>query len=290
MLLEAIAAASRRSPPFRGKANFIRRVRRWRTIPTDDAWLVRRRNGDQVVLPVDSAMCWQTAFTGIWDDAIIAHMVRYLRPGTVALDIGASVGLWTVPLARAARITGAEVVAIEPLPGNARWLNTNLSLNGLLDEVIVHHLALGSANGTARIESSEMTGGSAALAIAGGVPLAMQGTEIALRRLDDLDLPRPVSFIKMDVEGLECEVLRGASTTIKRDRPVIFGEFDQTFLRLRGEETAPLLRNLVSLRYQIFSLKVIRTRPWRAWDRVTLGRIEPPFSELQTGDLLLLPD
>jgi len=291
MILELAAATSRRLPAFRGKAQIAQRMMRWQRGSDDTAWLVTRRNGDRIVLPPRWMMCWQMAFTGVWDDSTIAHVQRYVRPGSVALDIGAAIGLWTVPLARAARTVGATVVAIEPLPANARWLHTNLALNGVLDEVVVHKVALGSSTGMARLESAEMAGGSAALAVVDGPPLAADGVDVLVRRLDDLALPGPVSFMKLDVEGHECQVLDGASAVIETDRPVILGEFSPAFLELRGETMGHSLDRLFELGYQAASVEVVRTRPWRARGEVLIRRLaarsDPKL--LRGGDLLFTP-
>jgi len=291
MLLELAAATSRRLTAFRGKAQIAQRMMRWQRGSDDTAWLVTRRNGDRIVLPPRSVMCWQMAFTGVWDDSTIAHVQRYVRPGSVALDIGAAIGLWTVPLARAARTVGATVVAIEPLPANARWLHTNLALNGVLDEVVVHKVALGSSTGMARLESAEMAGGSAALAVVDGPPLAADGVDVLVRRLDDLALPGPVSFMKLDVEGHECQVLDGASAVIETDRPVILGEFSPAFLELRGETMGHSLDRLFELGYQVASVEGVRTRPWRARGEVLIRRLaarsDPKL--LRGGDLLFTP-
>ena len=290
MLFELAAATSRRLPAFRGKAQVARGLMRWQRPSAGSAWALTRRNGDRVVLPPNSMMCWQTAFTGIWDDALIAHASRYVRPGTVALDIGASIGLWTVPLARVAANVGATVVAIEPLPANAQWLQANLALNGLLEDVVVHKCALGSSAGVARLESSEIAGGSAALAIAGRPPLAPDGVDVVVRRLDDLALPAPVSFIKLDVEGLECQVLDGASSVIEADRPTILGEFSPPFLKLRGDTMGLLLDRFFDLGYQVASVDVVRTRAWRSRDQVLLRRLPAGSEHIPGGDLLLIPE
>jgi len=290
MLLELIAAASRQLPAFRGKAQMARQLMRCRREPSGSAWLLTRHNGDRIVLPPDSNMCWQTAFTGVWDDPIIDHIGRFVRPGTLVLDIGAAIGLWTIPLARVARMVGATVVAVEPMPANARWLHANLALNDMLDEVVVHPVALGSSTGVARLESSEMAGGSGAIALSNGAPLAVDGVDVVVRRLDDLPLTAPVSFMKLDVEGLECQVLDGATSVIQTDRPVILGEFSTEFLELRGETLTPLLERFADLRYRIVAVDVDRTRPWRARDRVLLRVVPAGAGHAPSGDLLLIPE
>jgi len=290
MFFKALATGSRRLPSFRGKANLAERLRRYYRATNAEMWLVTRRNGDRVLVPTASKLGWQTAFTGAWDDGLIEHMTSYLRPDAVALDIGASIGLWTVPLAKSARSRGAAVIAFEPLPANMRWLHANLALNGLSDVVTVHDVALGADSYVMRLESAEMAGGSAALAVADAEPLAHDGVDVNVRRLDDLELARPVSFIKLDVEGFECQVLYGALSLIERDRPVIFGEFDPHFLALRGERLAPLLDHLATLGYNIVAVETGRKRPWSGRDLPRLRRLDLPLASASPGDLLLLPE
>jgi FkbM family methyltransferase len=217
-------------------------------------------------------------------------MTRYLRPGTVALDVGASIGLWTVPMAKSARQVDAAVVAFEPLPANLRWLRANLALNGVSDVVSVHDIALGSRAHVMRLESAEMAGGSAALAVADAHPLAADGIDVMVRRLDDLELSHPVSFMKLDIEGFECQALNGALSLIARERPVIFGEFDPRFLALRGEPLTPLLEHLATLGYHVATVETVRKRPWSARDLPRLRRLALPLTSPSPGDLLLLPE
>jgi FkbM family methyltransferase len=227
-------------------------------------------------------MGWQSAFTGGWDAKVIDHMRQYIRPHTTVLDVGAAIGLWTIPLGEAARQAGATVVAVEPLPGNARWLEHNIALNGLEAFVTVHHLAVGSETGLVRLDSDEQAGGSAAVSTDG------RGVTVQMSPLDDLELLWPVSFIKMDVEGFELEVLRGASRILEQDRPVIFGEFSREWLAIRHDDPDPLLRSLGDAGYSISAVVMRRSRPWMAADRLVLRDVEPPFTNL-TADLLLKP-
>jgi tRNA G37 N-methylase Trm5 len=108
-------------------------------------------DGTRLSLPRSSDMTWRVAFTGRYDASSQRVLLRYIRPGTTVLDIGASLGLWTVPLAKAARAAGACVWAFEPHPQNLHWLERNVALNGLEDTVTIHRCALGDAVGEARM-------------------------------------------------------------------------------------------------------------------------------------------
>lgn len=123
----------------------------------------------------------------------------------LAVDVGAHVGNHTLWLAV---VCGLRVVAFEP-SGSVEDLRANVKLNGLDDRVAIYHTALGATTTTARrIGKGQFEVGE------GDVPVAA---------LDDMEL-EDVSVIKVDVEGMEAEVLAGAVKTITRCQPVIYAE------------------------------------------------------------------
>ena len=69
--------------------------------------------------------CW-AFFSGKYDDEKWSALLSFLRPGGAALDVGANIGLYTIPMAAFARSIGARVVAIEPVAVNTQWLLYNL--------------------------------------------------------------------------------------------------------------------------------------------------------------------
>jgi FkbM family methyltransferase len=159
---------------------------------------------------------------------VVARVAEYIEPGTVALDVGASVGLWTVQLGKIAASRGALVWAFEPNPANTAWIRRNVALNDLSSTVTLREMGLGDTEESLILVGSEYGVGNGAIELD---PQA--GTEkhpripITLGRLDDVELPARVSFIKIDVEGYEAEALAGLSapvpalsfefTTIQRD-------------------------------------------------------------------------
>ena len=139
---------------------------------------------------------------------------EWIRPGDAVLDVGAHVGYYTVLSAVLAGPAG-RVLAFEPNPTNHGFLKRHLALNGCA-QVEVLQAAASDAAGTARFDFG---GGS------GTGHLAEQGAlEVTTVRVDDVCAERGLSprAIKIDVEGAELRVLRGAETTLARARPVIF--------------------------------------------------------------------
>jgi len=284
---QVIGRVARRLPNFRGKTNLAWRWKReleLRRGPLHRSWSVELSGGTRYVLPGGSSMTWTLAWTGEWERHLREYVLGYVEPEGLLLDVGASLGLWTVPLGRAARDLGSEVWAFEPYPPNLEWLDGNISINGLTDVTTVKPFALGAEPGRARIAHAESGGGNAAITLEG----EDLGTEVNVARLDDLELPAPVRFIKMDVEGFEVEVLEGARRVVESDRPVILGEFSQGWLTPRGQDPRELLEWLVSIDYEIATLDTVRDAWWKRRSLIRSRPLVPPFERL-SEDLLLKP-
>ena len=283
---DALAAGLRSLPDWRGKTRLALRWMgvRERRGPLGGSWRMRLWDGSVVCLPRGSRMTWSVAATGHWDRHVIELLTRYIEPETLALDIGASLGLWTVPLGRAARLRRGRLWCFEPNPENVPWLEANIDRNDLRAVAEVHPVALGSHTGNARLGYREHGGGNGALLDVD----ADDSVTVPLARIDDFDFPQRVSFVKMDVEGFELEVLRGAHALIARDRPTIFGEFNATWMRLRGEDLAAGLATITMLGYEVFELEERRTVGWRSKDQVTLRRLAQPLLS-SSENLLLVP-
>jgi len=148
-----------------------------------------------------------------------------LRTGTV-LEVGANVGTHSVPLAKWLARQGRQMQVFEPQPFIFQNLCANLALNGLTNVLAWPH-ACGESEGTVRFDRPDYT----ALGNFGGVSMsddeATEGVIVRAVVLDDfLDAER-VALMKIDVEGFELHVLRGAERTIDAFRPVLYVENDR---------------------------------------------------------------
>jgi hypothetical protein len=90
----------------------------------------------------------------------------------------------------------------------------------------------------------------------GSAPLAgNEKQSVPLVALDGLDLRRPIRFIKMDVEGAEPQVLRGAARILQEDRPVILSEIHPAQLeRASGVTPAQFLAQITAFGYRAYQL------------------------------------
>jgi FkbM family methyltransferase len=133
---------------------------------------------------------------------------RYVDDFSLAIDVGANVGLWAKPLTR----KFDRVIAFEPLEQVYTCLERNV--NGL--PVDINRFALGSVNSTVEmVYDAENTGGSFVSEVGTG--------SIQIKRLDDLNLPK-FGLLKIDCERHELEVLKGAMNTILKYKPIIVCE------------------------------------------------------------------
>jgi FkbM family methyltransferase len=156
---------------------------------------------------------------GEYSEAEVELFRHILRPGMLALDIGANIGAFTVPMARAVGPEG-RVLAFEPQRALHQMLCANLSLNALWN---VRAVDMGVAQQRSVavapfIDFSEVNNfGGAALRSDG------PGEPVQLAAIDDLELT-VCHLLKVDVEGMERAALAGAAGTIARCRPILYVE------------------------------------------------------------------
>lgn len=191
---------------------------------------------------------WSDAF----EPALIQLIKREARPDWVALDVGANVGAVTLALARFTTPTGV-VHAFEPGPPNVQRLRANLALNpGLAAQVTVHPAGVGDTPGELRWQEEAENPGNAMLGANGthAVPVVT---------LDDFTsqqcLPR-LDFIKIDVEGMELSVFRGALRTLRQFRPTIYYETLGRYRAGHGGNNFTLIDELLTgeCQYRLYRL------------------------------------
>ncbi len=283
-LVDLLAALSRATPPFRGKGRLARALHRGLAgsavaqMPLRD---VTMRDGSVArwdLRDPAEALAW---WLGTADDDVRELLLARIPRDATVLDVGANIGWWTIPLGRHLAKGGGRVVAFEPVPSNRARLEWALDANGLRGSVTVAAVALGDAPGELGMwfkgAETGAESGTAALVRGEGeahlkVPVVTLDAWAAERSLERCDL------MKLDIEGAELLMLRGAERFIARHRPLIFGEFEAYWLTTFGSTFLDVAAWAERMGYRMLK-----------WDRA--HRRFAPLARVEVGvqDVLLEP-
>jgi len=178
---------------------------------------------------------------GEFCEAEIDLFRQVVRPGQTILDVGANIGAHTLFLGHAVGRRG-RVYAFEPQRLIHGLLCTNATLNDM-NNIYPMHAAVGRENGTISVPiiNYGLSGNF------GGLSLADRpaGESVPLITIDGLELAA-CHFVKIDVEGMEAEVLEGARRTVSRFRPYLYVENN------RKDKSPALIKALLDLDYRLY--------------------------------------
>jgi FkbM family methyltransferase len=178
------------------------------------------------------------AFKGGYERLVSLAIERLLPADGVMADVGSNWGYFPLLVASDSEFAG-EIHAFEPIPSTYADLVEVVRQAGISEWVKTYDSALGDRTGSARMSLPHHSG--LAKIDSGG------GTEVALQRLDDFDWEK-LDLVKVDVEGFESAVFRGAEQILGRCRPWVIFENGVG----EGEENLEPLRILEGFGYVLF--------------------------------------
>jgi len=186
---------------------------------------------------------------------LIRHLIE---PGTTAVDVGGSIGMYAAEMARHA----GKVLAFEANPEVATFARSVATRN-----VEVINMALSSRAGRTTLTVPLNARGRAVTELASIAPKQLSGenvvtVDVETRRLDDFPISN-CGFIKIDIEGHEEAVLDGGSALITAQRPVLMIELVEAF---NPGVVARLTERFAALSYNCFFLSNDRFRPIAQFD------------------------
>lgn len=165
------------------------------------------------------------------------------------LDAGGNIGIYAC-IGAAQLPPGGRLVTFEPVPQNLAYGRRNLDQNGLTDRVEVVQTALGPEPGTVVIHlaAGGFTGSHSVARATVGADSSGSLT-VPMTTIDDYVSQHglsPVDLIKVDVEGFDIAVLRGALRTLRTDQPTLLVEYAPALLRNAGYDPVDLLEIIFS--------------------------------------------
>ena len=204
-------------------------------VPASRDTLVRVRSGlgEGLVFRVHPRWEWPV-WDGTYEAAVQGLLDQVLRLGLNFYDVGGGMGFFTCCAAK----RGARVFVFEPDKANADCLERHLVMNGLTELVTVERMAAYSHSGTVHVAAP-------ALRASHGNAVVGKGGEaiVDCTALDDYCLHHPFPDVcKIDVEGSESEVLKGAEGLFVTGRPIAVlevhdrsnAQFVELFFKARG--------------------------------------------------------
>jgi FkbM family methyltransferase len=180
----------------------------------------------------------------------VDRLREFVPPASVVIDVGANVGFFTLRFAEWVGGAG-EVISIEPEARNYEILTAALDRAGLSARVRNLKAAATAVAGAARLEINPLHPADHKLS-RDGTGLPVDGVTLD-QLVHDAGRLRP-SLVKIDVQGAEMLVLRGASTILKLAGPALFIELHEEGLRKFGTSVSAVLDHLSSLGYAAYWL------------------------------------
>jgi FkbM family methyltransferase len=279
-------------PPGEPETPGGRLVRRWREkrllARLEREWpggFALHRNGDLVYVPHPLDARGRHAL--LHPPAVHPSVLTFVNPGGVAIDVGANLGEWVLPLARRVGPSG-RVLAIEPATRAATALDKTLLANALSQAEVIR-CAIGDHDGTVEFAAPIATSvrvdtGTARI---GPAAAGQEALKVALRTLDSLAAERcldRLDLVKIDVEGYERRVLDGAETSLARFLPVLVLE---TGHEAEGDRGA-IHDRLRALGYRLLGVLLDFGMAEVDWPAYVAA--EPPFRPGDAHNLLLVPE
>lgn len=202
--------------------------------------VIELRDGRRYHLDINTkaGQMWSVPFNGTFEPDESAFVRQNVKPGDIAIDVGANFGWFTLMLSQIVGANGAQgqVHAFEPVKETTELLSRNAQLNNAAN-IHISPAALDAQDATRDLYLPD-------IAVSGSFALHHYNENYQVQKVPTMtldtyvrlhNLPR-VDFIKADIEGAELNMLKGASETLKRFAPILMLEVQATSTRLFGHE------------------------------------------------------
>ena len=233
------------------KYSFVRKVKNYSSsnLQTDHAEVF----GNKLILG-KKGLALAVSHYDEYEESEAKIMEEKIKVGSIVVDVGANIGLHTLNMARIVGNTG-QVFAFEPDPSNFEILEENVKINNY-QNIILEEKAVGDKHGRVTLYQSDHPGNHRLF------PQTKQAkgeVEVELTSLDkyfiDSNLAEKISFIKIDVEGLEFSVLNGMKNILKNNKKIkILFEFVPKIIMEVGFAPIGVLNLLTSIGFKLYCI------------------------------------
>lgn len=213
-----------------------------------------KRNGIRYKLDISDYQAWLLYFLSDNDSSF--HILRYLGESQVIIDIGGNIGQTSLVINanRVECVNNFKIICFEPYPENFNKLLTNINLNSNIQNIKLENIGLGDKNSQVEM-FKECISNSGGNRIVYDPAKNTEGIEVVqITTLDNYlesNNIEKVDFVKIDVEGFEYSVLKGAIKTLRKSKPKLYIELDNANLKKQGSSSAEMISLLKRFGYSI---------------------------------------
>ncbi len=245
-----------RSPIGKGKGRLVHTLRHW--LISEEPLVVRVGSGYWIRLDLADYVQRCIYFLGYYEAPLVHYILSLLHPDIVFVDVdvGAQVGQYTL---LAAQAVGAKerVFSFEPEPRNFERLMTNIQLNGFTN-VETHNCAIADFVGESSFyleqpQQKDNANWGVYSLHRKAEWVQYQEIRVPVTTLDSaLSSAKRVDVIKVDVEGAELSVFRGAGNILRKFQPILIFEAEERNVQNFGYSTMELKEYVHSLGYSLY--------------------------------------
>jgi len=218
-----------------------------------------------------------------FEEKCVKKLLEYIKPGDIVLDVGAHIGTYTIPFAKAVGPSG-KVYSFEPQARMRELLHKNIKANGMEDRVVVNPYAVGHVNKLITMsantdDSRKVDYNRKEIGNFGGMNVGKGGEQVKMVSLDNIFFPS-VNVIKIDVEGCEPLVIDGAREIIETYKPVVFYEKNHKTITREMIEMFNLSKNLINFDAKDYFIK---EKGYHHLENIGFNYIAIPMSKIQSN-------
>ena len=237
-------------PKFIGRDYLIEKLPKWFIKPATGKVVSETTFGFKINLdPVFDKNIENVIYErGVYEQGTVSILQDFLNVGDTFVDVGANIG-WLSLIGAEIITKNGKVLAFEPVPSTFDILKSNKELNQF-SQIELNQFALGNKEETLTIyPENENRGGASMLN-----HQSEKGIQIEVNTLDNLNIISTINVMKIDVEGFELDVLKGAFGTIKKDKPKLI--IEHSIDRNNTAEQFEIYNWIIDLGiYKIYKLK-----------------------------------
>ena len=219
------------------------------------SWRFYNVNGTKMKLNISNLVDHCVYFST--EQKALNQFIKHLNPTDTIIDIGANIGYTTLLFSKAC--SSGNVISIEPSKELFQTVNDHLTLNEITN-VKCLNIGLGAEEKTVQLyKVSENNSGMNRIFEDETVPFSSES--ITIKTLDNIVTEQninAINAIKIDVEGYECKVLKGAYNTLKTKHPTLLIEIDDHNLREQQSSPDEVFKLLSDLNYSVFEADTMR--------------------------------